>query len=54
MGEIIKAVTQGLETIIEQGIAIKKAGSTVVFASEDAKEGSRAFLEKRRANFQGK
>ncbi|MCZ4093099.1 enoyl-CoA hydratase-related protein [Ensifer psoraleae] len=50
---ILKAVTKGLETTIDEGIKIEDAASAVVSASEDAKEGPRAFLEKRRANFQG-
>lgn len=52
--EILKAVTQGLNTTIEEGIKIEQAGSAVVFASEDAKEGSTAFFQKRPPNFKGK
>lgn len=52
--EIMKAVTQGLNTTLEEGIKIEQAGSAVVFASEDAREGSMAFLQKRPANFKGK
>lgn len=52
--EILKAVTQGLNTTIEEGIKIEQAGSKVVFASEDAKEGGKAFFEKRPPNFKGK
>lgn len=52
--EILKAVTKGLETNITEGIQIEKASLDVVMASEDAKEGSTAFFQKRKANFQGK
>ncbi|ESZ54492.1 3-hydroxybutyryl-CoA dehydrogenase [Mesorhizobium sp. L103C119B0] len=52
--EIMKAVTKGLETTTEEGIKIEKAVCAVVDASADATEGPRAFLEKRKANFQGK
>ncbi|SFF97990.1 enoyl-CoA hydratase [Desulfotomaculum arcticum] len=52
--EILKAVTQGLNTTIEEGIKIEQAGSAVVFASQDAKEGGMAFFQKRPPNFQGK
>lgn len=52
--EILRAVTAGLETTIEEGIKIERSGSDVVFASEDSREGARAFFEKRPPNFQGK
>ncbi|WP_347489719.1 enoyl-CoA hydratase-related protein [Desulfoscipio sp. XC116] len=52
--EILKAVNQGLNTSITEGIAIEQAGSAVVFASEDAKEGSAAFMQKRAAQFKGR
>lgn len=52
--EILKAVTKGLDTTLEEGIKIEKAGSAVVFASEDAKEGPMAFFQKRSPNFKGK
>lgn len=52
--EIIKAVNQGLNTTVEEGIKIEAGGFKVVFASQDAKEGATAFLQKRPPNFQGK
>lgn len=52
--EILRAVNQGLNTTIEEGIRIEQAGSAVVFASEDAKEGGTAFFQKRQPKFQGK
>ncbi|MFZ5642187.1 MAG: enoyl-CoA hydratase-related protein [Bacillota bacterium] len=54
MREILKAVTRGLETGIEEGIRIEQAGSAVVFASEDAREGPMAFFQKREPDFKGK
>lgn len=54
MREILKAVTKGLDVSIEEGIKIEQAGSAVVFASEDAKEGPMAFFQKREPNFKGK
>jgi len=36
MEQIMKAITQGLNTTVEEGIKIEAAGSAVVFASEDA------------------
>lgn len=52
--EILKAVTRGMNTSIEEGIKIERAGSAIVFASEDAKEGSKAFFQKRQPVFKGK
>lgn len=52
--EILKAVAQGLNTTIAEGIKIEQSGSAVVFASEDAKEGGTAFFQKRPPKFQGK
>ncbi|MFZ5597490.1 MAG: enoyl-CoA hydratase-related protein [Bacillota bacterium] len=52
--EILKAVTQGLNTSIEEGIKIEQAGSGVVFSSEDMKEGAMAFIQKRPPEFKGK
>ncbi|SHF30759.1 enoyl-CoA hydratase [Desulfofundulus australicus DSM 11792] len=54
MREILMAVTRGLNTSLEEGIKIEQAGSAVVFASEDAREGATAFLEKRPPNFKGR
>jgi enoyl-CoA hydratase len=53
--EILKAINQGLQTTLEKGIyEIEAAGSKALRFTEDFKEGSRAFLEKRPPNFQGK
>lgn len=51
--EILKAVNEGLETSIDEGLKIEQASSAVVFASEDAVEGGKAFFEKRPPNFKG-
>lgn len=52
--EILKAVNKGLQSNIEEGLKMEAAGCAVVFSSEDAKEGPKAFFEKRPPNFQGK
>lgn len=52
--EILKAVNRGLQASIEEGLKVESAGIAVVVSSEDAKEGGKAFFEKRPPNFQGK
>lgn len=52
--EIILAINRGLNTTLEEGLKIEAAGSKVVFASQDAKEGATAFFQKKPPNFQGK
>ena len=39
---------------LDEGIAAEKQGFAKVFGSEDAREGISAFLQKRKARFQGK
>jgi enoyl-CoA hydratase/3-hydroxyacyl-CoA dehydrogenase len=39
---------------LDEGIAAEKAGFGTAFGSEDAKEGISAFIQKRKAKFQGK
>lgn len=47
------ALTQGMETTIEQGLALEADAFAGLFAGHDALEGMTAFLEKRKANFKG-
>lgn len=51
---VMEAVDRGLEMTLEQGLALEADAFGLVAASEDMKEGLTAFLEKRRARFQGK
>jgi enoyl-CoA hydratase/carnithine racemase len=53
-GYIKLAVNTGLETSLAEGLAIERAHQNMLFASEDAAEGVKAFLEKRPARFSGK
>lgn len=50
----MEAVNQGMNTSLEEGLFLEAALFSVCCASEDKKEGTTAFLEKRPANFQGK
>jgi len=52
--EILRSITQGIDTNMEEGLRIEAAGFKTVFGSEDAKEGPMAFFQKRPANFQGR
>jgi len=48
------AVLAAFETTLEQGLANERKNFFLLFASEDMREGTRAFIEKRKADFQGK
>ena len=50
----IESVNNGLEMPFEEGQFLEAALFGLLCASDDTKEGMRAFLEKRAANFQGK
>src|SRR5438270_9924467 len=50
----IEAVTNGLNMSFEEGQFLEATLFGLLCASEDTKEGMRAFLEKRAANFTGK
>ena len=50
----LKAVTEGLKLPFEEGLALEQQLFASLFATEDAKEGTRAFLEKRPPVFKGR
>lgn len=54
VGRIKRAVQSGAEVGIEQGLALERELQAELFASEDAREGIAAYVEKRKASFQGK
>ena len=54
MGKILGAVQEGIEVTIEEGLKIEESGFRSIIMTEDAKEGTEAFLQKRKANFQGR
>jgi enoyl-CoA hydratase len=50
---ILDAVLQGGETSIDQGLEFETQGFALAFSTEDMREGTTAFLEKRKAEFKG-
>jgi enoyl-CoA hydratase len=50
----IEAVNKGLETSQSEGLALEASFFGLLAATEDKKEGTQAFLQKRRAQFQGR
>lgn len=50
----MEAVNNGLETTLEEGLAIEANLWAGLFTTEDMKEGVNAFIEKREAEFQDK
>jgi enoyl-CoA hydratase len=49
-----EAVNRALETPLSEGLDAERRSFYFLFATEDQKEGMRAFLEKRRARFRGR
>ncbi len=49
-----EAVNQAFETLLSDGLAEERRAFYFLFASQDQKEGMRAFIEKREAHWQGK
>ncbi len=54
VGLIKRSVTEGVEMPMYEGLALERELQNRLFAMADAKEGFRAFLEKRKPTFQGK
>jgi len=54
VGHIKRAVQSGLEMGFNEGLALERELQQRLFESEDAKEGLRANLEKRKPNFEGR
>lgn len=50
---IKKVMDSGINTSLKEGLEIERQGFTVLFSTEDKKEGMEAFLKKRKANFKG-
>jgi enoyl-CoA hydratase/carnithine racemase len=54
VGRIKRAVQTGLEVSFEAGLALERELQQQLFQSEDAAEGIRAYVEKRKAEFKGR
>lgn len=54
VGHIKRAVQTGAEIPLESGLALERELQARLFASEDAREGIAAFVEKREAKFKGR
>ena len=54
VGHIKRAVQTGVEIPLEAGLALERELQAKLFASEDAREGMAAFVEKREARFRGR
>lgn len=50
----LKAMSNGLELPLDEGLALETELFSSLFSTEDAKEGTSAFLEKRKPTFRGR
>jgi enoyl-CoA hydratase len=48
------AILAAFETTLEQGLEIERKNFFLLFATEDMREGTQAFIEKRKTEFQGR
>lgn len=49
-----ESINRSFETHLDEGLTLERKNFYLTFASEDQKEGMKAFIEKRKADFKGK
>ncbi len=49
-----EAVNRSFETLLDEGLMFERKNFYLTFASQDQKEGMKAFIEKRKPSFQGR
>ena len=54
VGLVKRAIQTGLEVGFEQGLALERELQQQLFESEDAREGLKAYIEKRPPEFRGR
>ncbi|HET6521778.1 MAG TPA: enoyl-CoA hydratase-related protein, partial [Geminicoccaceae bacterium] len=54
VAQIKEVVLAGLDAPLDAALALERKAFQLLFATEDQKEGMRAFIEKRRAEFKGR
>lgn len=52
--QIKEVILAGMDASLEAGLALERKANALLFASRDQKEGMQAFMEKRRAVFEGR
>ncbi len=53
LGQAKKVIQNGLSLDLSTGMAMEREAFAMTFATQDREEGMKAFLEKRKASFQG-
>jgi enoyl-CoA hydratase len=49
-----ESIAAAFETSLEEGLELERKNFFLLFATEDKREGMQAFIEKRKAAFQGR
>jgi len=54
VGRIKRSVQSGIEMSLEQGLALERELQAELFATDDAKEGINAYVDKRKPTFRAR